>query len=59
MGQAPIALRHSPSYWLIVWKTLESGRVLLLDENLSCALTMSSYFGIVVTANLGTTPTTL
>ena len=46
-------------YSLIVLMTLFSGRVLLLDENLSSALTMSSYFGIVVTANFGTKPTTL
>ena len=46
-------------YSLIVLMTLFSGRVLLLDENLSLALTRSSYFGIVVTANFGTKPTTL
>ena len=43
-----------PVYSLIVLTTLDSGRVLLLDENLSCARTMSSYFAIVVTGCFGT-----
>ena len=47
------------TYSLIVLTTLDSGRVLLLDENLSCALTMSSYFASVVTGCFGTMCTTL
>jgi hypothetical protein len=46
-------------YSLMVLTTLDSGRVLLLAENLSCARTMSSYFKIVVTGCFGTMCTTL
>jgi hypothetical protein len=46
-------------YWLIVFTTLDSDRVLLADEYLSCALTMSSYFASVVTGFFGTMCTIL
>ena len=36
----------------MVLTTLDSGRVLLLDENLSCARTISSYFASVFTGVL-------
>jgi hypothetical protein len=51
--------RQASFYWLIVLTTLDSGRVLLLAENLSCALTMSSYFGSVVIESFGTMCTIL
>ncbi len=41
-------------YCPIVLTTLDSGRVLLADEYLSCAVTMSSYFASVVTGSFGT-----
>ncbi|MGA2944189.1 MAG: hypothetical protein ABSE50_19345 [Xanthobacteraceae bacterium] len=43
----------------IVLTTLDSGRELFAFENLSCARTMSSYFGIVASANFGTMCTIL
>ncbi len=46
-------------YSLIVLTTLDSGRVLLVAEYLSCARTMSSYFEMVVTGCFGTICTTL
>jgi hypothetical protein len=46
-------------YWPIVLTTLDSGRVLLVEEYLSCALTMSSYFASVVTGSFGTMCTIL
>jgi hypothetical protein len=46
-------------YWLIVLTTLDSGRVLLLVEYLSCARTISSYFASVVTGSFGTMCTIL
>jgi hypothetical protein len=47
--------RYSPT----VLTTLDSGRVLLIAENLSWARTMSSYFATVVTGSLGTMCTSL
>ena len=46
------------TYSPMVRTTLLSGRV-LLDENLSCCLTISSYFGDVVSSPFGTMCTTL
>jgi hypothetical protein len=46
------------SYWPIVRTTLERGRPLFADS-LSCCVTISSYFGMVVTGERGTTCTTL
>jgi hypothetical protein len=46
------------SYWPIVRTTLERGRALFADS-LSCCVTISSYFGMVVTGERGTTCTTL
>ena len=46
-------------YWPIVLTTLDSGRVLLVEEYLSWALTMSSYFASVVTGSFGTMCTIL
>jgi hypothetical protein len=47
--------RYSPT----VLTTLDSGRVLLVAENLSWARTMSSYFASVVTGAFGTMCTSL
>jgi len=53
------ALQRRTLHSLIVLTTLDSGRVLLLVEYLSCALTMSSYFGSVVIESFGTMCTIL
>jgi hypothetical protein len=55
----PAPCKGGTIYSLIVLTTLDSGRVLLLAENLSCALTMSSYFGSVVIESFGTMCTIL
>src|SRR4029077_10343826 len=48
------ALQRGTLHSLIVFTTLDAGRVLLLVENLSCALTISSYFASVVIGSFGT-----
>ena len=47
-----------PIYWPMVCTTLFSGRV-LFDDSLSCCMTISSYFGSVVSICRGTMCTTL
>jgi hypothetical protein len=56
---SPRLVQTLKRYSLIVLTTLDSGWVLLVAENLSCARTMSAYFASVVTGSFGTMCTIL